>query len=177
MLDSDEWCLVTCVKVTVSSFPCAVWVCLRILVSPPGVRYFAGKAHDRFCAAACLDAAWESGFPQRVAAQVRLIGGTADFVKLWLVEHANIHANIQAILSFLSYFVLPNTFYSVSSYLFFLFLFSHRKVSKELRNGHNKLVIEIRVFFCYGAPSAEKSWRPPPLPQPIKRVHYKFDVV
>lgn len=76
----------------------------------------------------------------------------------------------------LSYFVLPNTFYSVSIYLFFLFLFSHRKVLKELRNGHNKLVIEIRIVFCYGAHSVEESWRPPP-PRPIKRVRYKFDVV
>jgi hypothetical protein len=69
---SDECCLVTWVKVAVSSFPRAVWLRLRILVSPPGVRYFAGEARDRFCAAACLDAAWGSGFAQCVAAQVRL---------------------------------------------------------------------------------------------------------
>jgi hypothetical protein len=46
---SDEWCLVTWVKVIVSSFPCSVWLCLRISVLPPGVRYFAGKARGRFC--------------------------------------------------------------------------------------------------------------------------------
>jgi len=129
LLISDEWCLVTWVKVIVSSIPCAVWLCLRISVSPPGVRYIAGKARDSFCVAACLDAAWDSEFPQRVAAQVRLIGGTAVFVKLWRFKDNTFFL----FLFYSSTYIL----FCLQLQFFFCFCFPIVRVWRELRSGHN----------------------------------------
>ena len=118
-----EWYLVTWVQVIVSCHPCAVCLCLRISVSPSGVRYFARRARECLCVAACSDAAWDLRFAQRTDVQVQLEVRQFLFSNGFLNIQSSRWSKDSNIFFFFFFF-----FSSCSNYIFFCFqlpLFSH----------------------------------------------------